>query len=88
MGSGDYISEANRQLDDRKVYEEIEVDPMVDLDKTINSRLNELREDDPGLEEVTDYLQVKDSRLGRFYLLPKIHKGLSSVKQSFPTVVQ
>ena len=76
----DYISEANRQLDDRQVYEEVEVDPEVDLGKTINSRLNELREEDPGLEEVTDYLKVKDSRLGRFYLLPKIHKGLSSVK--------
>ena len=55
------------------------MDPSVDLGKTINSRLNELRED-PGLEEVTDYLKVKDSKLGRFYLLPKIHKGLSSVK--------
>ena len=77
---GDYISEANRQLDDRQVYEEIEVDPTVNLGKTINSRLNELREEDPGLEEVTEYLEVKDSRLGRFYLLPKIHKGLSSVK--------
>ena len=40
---GDYISEANRQLDDRQVYEEIEVDPTVNLGKTINSRLNELR---------------------------------------------
>ena len=69
---GDYISEANRQLDDRQVYEEVEVDPTVDLGKTINSRLNELREEDPGLEEVTDYLQLK--------VLPKIHKGLSSVK--------
>ena len=29
---------------------------------------------------MTDYLQVKDSRLGRFYLSPKVHKGLSSVK--------
>ena len=76
----DYISEANRQLDDRQVYEEVEVDPSVDLGKTINSRLNELKEEDPGLEEVTDYLKVKDSKLGRFYLLPKIHKGLSSVK--------
>ena len=56
------------------------MDPSVDLGKTINSRLNELREEDPGLEEVTDYLKVKDSKLGRFYLLPKIHKGLSSVK--------
>ena len=53
---GDYISEANRQLDDRQVYEEVEVDPSVDLGKTINSRLHELREEDPGLEEVTEYL--------------------------------
>ena len=29
---------------------------------------------------MTEYLEVKDSGLGRFYLLPKIHKGLSSVK--------
>ena len=77
---GDYISEAHRQLDDRQVYEEIEMDPTVDLGKAINSRLNELREEDPGLEEVTEYLEVKDSRLGRFYPLPKIHKCLSSVK--------
>ena len=76
----DYISEANRQLDDRQVYEEIEVDPTVNLGKTINSRLNELREEDPGLEEVTENLEVKDSKLRRFYLLPKIHKGLTSVK--------
>ena len=76
----DYISEAYRQLDDRQVYEEVDVDPLVDLGKTINSGLNELREEDPGLEEVTDYLRVKDSKLGRFYLLPKIHKGFSSVK--------
>ena len=39
-----------------------------------------MREEDPGLEEVTEYLKVKDPKLGRFYLLPKIHKGLSSVK--------
>ena len=56
------------------------MDPSVDLGRTINSRLNELREEDPGLEEVTDYLKVKCSKLGRFYLLPKIHKGLNSVK--------
>ena len=78
---GDYISEANRQLDDKQVYEEVEVDPTVELGKTINSKLKELREVDPGLAEVTGYLQAKDSsKLGRFYLLPKIHKGLDNVK--------
>ena len=78
---GDYINEANRQLDDKQVYEEVEVDPTVELGKTINSKLKELREVDPGLAEVTGYLQAKDSsKLGRFYLLPKIHKGLDNVK--------
>ena len=32
------------------------------------------------MEEVTDSLTVDESRISRFYLLPKIHKGLSSVK--------
>ena len=43
---------------------------MVDLGKIINSRLKERREGDPRLEEVTEYLEVGDSRLGRLYLLP------------------
>ena len=38
----------------------------MDLGKTVNSRLNEMREEDPGFEEVTEYLKVKDSKLGRF----------------------
>ena len=42
------------------------MDPTVDLGKTINSRLNELREEDPGIEEVTEYLEVKDSTVGLF----------------------
>ena len=36
--------------------------------------------EDPGLKEVTDFLKVNEGKLGRFYLLPKIHKGLSGVK--------
>ena len=77
---GDYIMEANRQLDDRQVYEEVEVDPSVELGKTINDKLKEIREADPALDEVAGYLEVNNPRLGRFYLLPKIHKGLSNVK--------
>ena len=57
------------------------MDLTVELGKTINSKLKELREVDPGLAEVTGYLQAKDSSwFGRFYLLPKIHKGLDNVK--------
>ena len=77
---GDYIEEANRQLGDRQVYEEIEVDPTIELGKAVNNRINELRVEDPGLKEVTDFLKVNEGKLGRFYLLPKIHKGLNGVK--------
>ena len=80
MEQGDYITEAVRQLSDRQVYKKIEVDPTIELGKAINDRLQESREEDPGLVEVTDFLKVNYSTLGRFYLLPKIHKGLSSVK--------
>ena len=45
---GDYVTEAVRQLDDRQVYEEAEVDTTVELGKTIHDRLKELREEDPG----------------------------------------
>ena len=75
--------EANQQLEDMQVYEEVEVDPSVDLGKTINDKLKEIREADPALEEVAGYLEVKDSRLGRVYLLPEIHKGLSKCKGAF-----
>ena len=50
------------------------------MGKAINDRLLNLREEDPCIKEVTGYLKVSDSRFGRFYLLPKIHNGLSSVK--------
>ena len=79
LDRGEYVTEAVLELDDRQVYEEVEVDPTVELGKTILDRLKELREEDLGLEEVMGYLEVNDSRLSRFYLLPKIHKVLNSV---------
>ena len=51
----DYVMEADRQLNDKQVYEEIEEDPTVELVKTISNRLQELRVEDPGLAQVTDY---------------------------------
>ena len=43
------------------------MDPTVELGKTINDRLEKLRELDPDLEGVTDYIEVNDFRLGRVY---------------------
>ena len=77
---GDYIVEANRQLSDRQVYEEVDRDPTVDLSNIIESRLQDLSVEDPGIEEVVEYLSSGGGNVGRFYLLTKIHKGLDRVK--------
>ena len=50
------------------------------MGKTVKNRIDEIRVEDPGLKEVTDFLKDNEGKLGRFYLLPKIHKGLSGVK--------
>ena len=76
----DYIVEANRQLYDRQVYEEVDRDPTVDFSNILESRLQDLNVEDPGMEEAVEYLSSGGSNVGRFYLLPKIHKGLDRVK--------
>eukprot|EP00795_Rhopilema_esculentum_P016113 gene16113-biopygen5453 len=68
---GDYIEEANRQLGDRQVYEEIEVDPTIELGKAVNNRIIELRVEDPGLKEVTDFLKVNEGKLGEIGRTPE-----------------
>ena len=78
--TGDFVAEAVQKLSDRRVYEEIEVDPMQALSNAINDILQNLREKDSGIKEVAGYFEVSDSRLSRFYLLSKVHKGLNSVK--------
>ena len=76
----DYILEANRQLSDSQVYEEVDKDSVVDACNSIERRLQELRVDDTSLEGVVQYLSDGGSKVGRFYLLPKIHKGLNGAK--------
>ena len=76
----DYIVEANRQLSDRQVYEEVYRDPSVDLSNSIESKLHNLSVENPGIEEAVEYLSSGGGNVGRFYLLPKIHKGLDGVK--------
>ena len=49
------------------------MDLTIKLGKAVNNRINELRVEDPGLREVTEFFKVNEGKLGRFYLLPKIH---------------
>ena len=76
----DYVAEANRQLSDSGVYEELDRDPTAEVEAEIRNCVSEIQVCDPGVSDKgASYLQVKKSKLGRFYLLPKIHKGLSNV---------
>ena len=62
------------------MYEEVDKDSVMGACKSIERRLQELLADDPSLEGVAQYLSGEGSKVGRFYLLPNIHKGLNGVK--------
>ena len=55
-------------------------DPSVELGKNIQNRICEMARVGRGLQGVSEYHLDTDRKLGRFNLLPKIHKGLDSVK--------
>jgi len=75
----DYCREAESHLSDGSTYEECVQDPLPELQKLISNELKRIK----SLKEIDgktlDYLMVNDPRLGKFYLLPKIHKRLFSV---------
>eukprot|EP00795_Rhopilema_esculentum_P015680 gene15680-biopygen5110 len=64
LDRGDYLEEANRQLGDRQVDEEIEVDPTIELGKAVKNTIDGIRVEDPGLMEVTDFLKDNEGKLG------------------------
>ena len=76
----EYCKEAYRQLDNSSVYEELDSCPISQLETEVSSVVSEIQVCEQALsDKEAEYLQVRDSKLVRFYLLPKIHKGLSDV---------
>ena len=61
------------------MYEKIAADPLPSLNGIIKSVISKIRERRDVSLETLDYLMVNRPKLGRFYLLPKIHKRLESV---------
>ena len=54
--------------------------PISQLEAEVSNIVSEIQVCEKALsDKEVDYLQVNSSKLGRFYLLPKIHKGLSDV---------
>ena len=74
----DYIKEAEKQLEDSDVYEEVPDDPEP-LISTIHKMMEKIRKRGDLKKGTIKYFEVKDPKFARFYLLPKIHKRLNNV---------
>ena len=79
MDREDYLKEAETQLSDPLVYENIEGDAVSPLIKTIKTCLAKIARRGDISKEALDYFLVPNPKLGRLYLLPKIHKRLHNV---------
>ena len=74
----DHIKEAEKQLGDEEVYEEVSNDA-APLLKTINEVIAKIRKRGDLKRDNLDYFIMKDTKFARFYLLPKIHESLHNV---------
>ena len=75
----DYLLECQRQLSEQQVYETIEQSPLEKVSNRIKTNLKEMVRKKEIETKVMEYLLVKRPQLGRFYLLPKIHKRKTNV---------
>ena len=74
----DYIKEAEKQLGDEEVYEEVS-NNAAPLLRTINGVIAKIRKRGDLKRDTLDYFIMKDPKFSRFHLLPKIHKRLHNV---------
>ena len=75
----DYLKEANSQLRDTSVYQEMSGDFVSPLKRTIKYHLSNVKLNGDVSQETLDYFINDNPRIGRFYMLPKIHKQLHNV---------
>ena len=75
----DYIKEAEGQLYDKDVYSEIDSDPSKIIEEQIENCIKGIEARGDLNEETLAFFKVKDAKLGRFYLQPKIHKRMGNV---------
>ena len=73
----DYLAEAKTPLKDKDVCQELKGKIAGPLEKIVKTVLRKVREDIS--DETLHYFLVNSPKLGRFYLLPKIHKRLYNV---------
>ena len=76
----DYIQEAEKQLGDKEIYEEVSNDPQPLID-TIHKAIEKIGKRGDLSADNIKYFKVKDPKFARFNLLPKIHKRLENVPE-------
>ena len=75
----DYLKEAEKQLGDKETYEELSLDPVNPLISIVKNCLSRVKDRGDIPNETLEYFFINKPKLGRFYLLPKIHKRLHNV---------
>ena len=75
----DYLLETSNQLSDTSVYQKCEGDPLKKVNNEVKSVSRDMFNGKEINNKVRDYLIMKKPQLGRFYLLPKIHKRTLNV---------
>ena len=68
----DYIKEAENQLGDTNIYEEVpnDAEPLMNI---ILNTLENIRKRGDVCTDTLNYFLINDAKFARFYLLPKIH---------------
>ena len=74
-----YLAEERTQLEDKDVYQELKRSIKGPLEKIIKSNLQKVRNRKDISDVTLYYFLVNNSKLGRFYLLLKIHKMPNNV---------
>ena len=74
MNTTDYLREGYRQLSDPNFYNKIREDPTEKISDNICKVLTEMRNLKLITQKNFEYLNIRNPKAGRFYLLPKIHK--------------
>ena len=75
----EYLKETKNQLNDKNVYKELTGNVEGPLEKIIKIVRKKVRDRRDISGNTLDYFLVNNPKLGRFYLLPKIHKRLQNV---------
>jgi hypothetical protein len=74
MDTDKYIAEAHRQLSDKRFYQSLDHDPTLENAEKVTELLQEIAALGHIDLKTLQYLIPENSKPGRFYLLPKIHK--------------